>query len=164
VVDAIRALKLTRVDSRVYDAHEAAGPRAAGCEASWTDQVWGADARPGPGGQPLAGAARVGLCEYQVSAGERGGVQPIGDFTRGLVLPSPRRDLIERALSAAGPARPCTSPASRFALLIPQGGGYGEVPVELDGCQRILHYPGRGKAPVLSQGGREITQLLDASR
>lgn len=165
---AIEALKLTRVDSRVYDAHDAQGPAAARCEPSRNDSVWlagrSSEARPGPGGQPLAGAAKVGLCEYHVSAGERGSTHAIGDFARGLVLPQPRRDRIEQALSAAGPAQPCASPASRFVALIPQGGEYGEVTVELDGCQRVLSYPGRGKAPVLSQGGPELTRLLDESR
>jgi hypothetical protein len=166
VYEAIRALKLTRVDSRVYDAHLAPEPAAARCEATWEDRVWTDSrrgARPGPAGQPLAGAAAVGLCEYHVSAGERGRTFPTGDFARGRVLPQPRRDLIEDALSATGPAEPCTGPASRFAVLMLQGGGYGEVLVELDGCHRVLSYPGRGKDPVVSQGGPELTRLLDGS-
>jgi hypothetical protein len=79
------------------------------------------------------------------------------------VLPPPRLELVTQALSAAGPAQPCTDSASRFAVLLPHG-GYGEVSVELDGCRRILSYPGRGKDPVLSQGGPELTQILDESR
>ncbi|MGN9911212.1 hypothetical protein ACTMTJ_27015 [Phytohabitans sp. LJ34] len=166
VQEAITALKLTRVDSRVYDAHLAPEPAAARCEATWGDHVWIESrraARPGPAGRPLAGAATVGLCEYHVSADERGRTFPTGDFARGRVLPQPRRDLIEAALSTTGPAEPCTGPASRFAVLMPQGGGYGEVQVELDGCRRVLSYPGRGKDPVVSQGGPELTRLLDES-
>jgi len=167
VIDAIAALKLTRVDSRVYDAHEAPGPAAARCEASLGDRVWiegpRSQTHTGPGGQALAGAAGVGLCEYHVSAGELGSPYPIGDFARGLVLPQPRRELIEQALAATGPARPCTASAGRFAQLMPQDGGSGEVYVELDGCQRVLTYLDRGRGTALSQGGPELTRLLDES-
>jgi hypothetical protein len=166
VREALGALKLARVDVRTYDAHRAPEPAAARCEATWDDRVWTESrraARPGPAGRSLAGAATVGLCEYHVSAGERGMTFPTGDFTRGRVLPQPRRDLIEQALSATGPAKPCTGPASRFVVLIPQGGGSGEVHVELDGCQRVLSHPGRGEDAVVSQGGPELTRLLDAS-
>lgn len=165
VGEAIRALKLTRVDSRPYVAHEAPGPKAAGCEPSGTDWVWvegRRSARPAPGGQPLAGATRVGLCEYHVSDGERGGVLPIGDFTRGLVLTPDRLDPIKQALSTAAPAQPCASPASRYAVLTV--GGYGQVTIELDGCQRFLHRPDRGNDHLLSQGGPNLTRLLDESR
>ncbi|MGI5211710.1 hypothetical protein [Plantactinospora sp. CA-290183] len=163
VRDAIAALVLTPVRSRPIREIESSGAAASGCPQTHADMVAvettiGSPTRAAVGADPLAGLAEVRLCGYRVPPGERGSAKPAGDFAYGEVLPARRRALIGAALSATGPARPCATSASRFALLGPVRGAGGEVYVELDGCQRILVSTDPGTR--LGQGDPELAALL----
>ncbi|MFI7523855.1 hypothetical protein [Micromonospora globbae] len=85
-----------------------------------------------------------------------------GNFVHGTVLPADRRTAIEHALTAAGPAEPCSAHAGRFALLRSVAGGDPQTYVELDGCRRIMVVPRPGAGgPVIAQGDAVLTELID---
>jgi hypothetical protein len=104
----------------------------------------------------------VRLCLYRVPASEQGSEKPQSGFVAGGVLPAGRWAAVKRELQASRPAAPCTTPASRFALLAahPQG----DIFVELDGCRRLLAWatpPGDETSfEVLRQASATLPALL----
>ncbi|KOX10889.1 hypothetical protein ADK66_06870 [Micromonospora sp. NRRL B-16802] len=159
---ALDGLRLTTVATRTVGQVVSPAAEAAGCEQQWSDMVWaeGADGRPeppAPGAVPDAGPLR--LCVYLVPAHERGGSKPAGDFAYGGALPPDRQANILRALATTRPAKPCGTPASRFAVLRQLDGSGAESYVELDGCRRVLVTP-LGGGSRLGQGDAALTALL----
>jgi hypothetical protein len=165
VREALRALTLKRLDTRVLREIESSAAASSGCGQRWADMVWvetsqGA-ATPGSIGPNLfTPQAQVRLCTYRVPDSEKGGGKPAGEFERGGVLPAPRWADIAAELRAAGPAPACATPAGRFALLRAVDSVGGEIYVELDGCRRIMlvTYPGR---PALAAASQTLIGLLD---
>ncbi|WP_155391271.1 hypothetical protein [Catellatospora paridis] len=105
--------------------------------------------------EPFPAGREIRLCVYATSNSDWG----TGEFVHGTVLPANRRTAIERALRAAGAAKPCNTRASRFAMLQPVGGGL-DIYVELDNCHRVLTYSG---GTVFAQGNAALATLLDKS-
>lgn len=166
VRDAIAALRLKPVSARPIRQLESAEAAAAGCSQTWADMVWvetnnGSGAPAASMGALPARAAQVRLCVYRVPASEQGNGKPAGDFTYGGPLATDRWVAVERSIRAAGPAKRCNTPASRFALLAPVAGG-SEVYVELTGCRRILATSVSGKH-ALRQANDALIDLLGQS-
>jgi hypothetical protein len=137
---AMDKLRWTRVATRVLQEIESAEAAASGCSQVSTDMVWFTGLFP-PSRQAVPGpladdAAVVRLCLYEVPASEQGSEKPQSGFVSGGVLPPGRWAAVKRELQASRPAAPCTTPASRFALLA--GHPQGDIFVELDGCRRLL--------------------------
>jgi hypothetical protein len=160
VREALDALPLTTVATRPVAEIESAEAAAAGCSQSWKDMlsVYTAEnlARRGALPEPFPAGQQVRLCVYEVPKSEPG----IGNFVHGTVLPADRWTAVEHVLKAAGPAEPCSAPASRFALLWSVTGGDRQTTyVELDGCHRIMVViPG---GPVIAQGDAALAELID---
>lgn len=159
VQQAIAGLTLTRVKTRVLREVESAAAAAAGCSQTWKDVIAIETANSGipagPAGHaPLLAAKHVYLCVYRAADSN-------GNFDHGRILPSDQLALVRQALSTAGPARKCSTSASRFALLESTDYAYGEVYVELDGCYRILVEPPPGRGGVVfAQGDADLAALL----
>jgi hypothetical protein len=164
--NAVDALALKRIASRPIKEVESAAAAKAGCSQDWADMVWvettigSADPAARLDSLP-AGSAQVRLCGYRVPAGEQRSGKPRGDFAYGGPLSAGRWAAAERAIRAARPAKPCTTPASRFALLRPVAGG-PETYVELTGCRRIMATSVSGK-PALRQADDALIRLLGQS-
>ena len=159
VREAFDALTFETVRSRKVGEITSPGAAAAGCAERWADMVavqsrGGGTAAPPADYAPPADAP-VKACVYRVPPGERGSTKPAGDFTAGGALNAREWAAIRRALPSGTPARPCTAPSDRFAVL--STGGAGEVYVELDGCRRVLNSTGGG----LLQGTPALTAALD---
>jgi hypothetical protein len=118
-----------------------------------TGKLGGGRHTPGP---LPADDAEATVCVYRVPPGERGGDKPAGEFESGGKLPAGRWPAIKRALTAAGPASPCATPAGRFAVLHLSG---TEIYLEADGCRRVLIEGGTGASP-LREGTAELVTLL----
>lgn len=162
---AVAKLRLTRVSSRVLREIESAQAAASGCSQTWADMIavetaQGSPARAGGGSDSLPPSERVRLCVYRVPPSEQSMDKPAGNFERGAVLTPIRQALIAKSLRAAAPARKCSTPASRFAMLAPVDAAGAEVYVELDGCRRIMVVPATGR-PLLAQGDASLTALLN---
>jgi hypothetical protein len=140
VRDAVQGLRLTPVTSRPIQEIESSEAAAAGCSQQWADMVWVAGGS-GVTGEPAVvppgfdGPVRVRLCVYRVPAGQQGSGKPAGDFVSGRYLSGEQWAGARREIESAAPADPCTTPASRFAVLHI---GAGQLYVELDGCGRLL--------------------------
>jgi hypothetical protein len=136
---ALEQVRWTRVTTRVLGEIESAEAAASGCDQVYGDMVWTATVYPTDKQGELAplaeDAAPVRMCVYRVAAGQQPTDKPRGDFVSGGLLPPGRWAAVRRHLQASGPAAPCTTPASRFALLNTSG---GQIFVELDGCRRLL--------------------------
>jgi hypothetical protein len=159
VREAFDALTFETVSSRKVGEITSSGAAAADCSQRWADMVdvqsrFGGTAAPPAGYAPPADAP-VRACVYRVPPGERGSAKPAGDFTAGGALTAGEWAAIRRALPSGTPAKPCDTPADRFAVL--STGGAGEVYVELDGCRRVLSSTGGG----LLQGTPALTAALD---
>jgi hypothetical protein len=164
--NAVDALTLKRVSTRPIKETESAEAATAGCAQSWADMVWveasGGFLDPAARVESLpAPSARMRLCAYRVPVGEQGGGKPAGDFAYGGPLAPDRWADVERSIRNAGPAKRCTTPASRFAVLMPVAGGQ-EVYVELAGCHRILATSVSGGA-ALRQADDALVDLLGQS-
>ncbi|GAB3944072.1 hypothetical protein [Micromonospora vulcania] len=160
---ALDGLRLTTVDTRTVGQVESAAAEAAGCAQRWADMVWveGTGGRPGPPVPGMAPETRpLRLCVYQVPASEQGSGKPAGDFAYGGPLAPERQAAVLRALAGGRPAAPCTTPASRIAVLRPldASGGLDRY-VELDGCRRFLISP-PATGPQLGQGDAALAELL----
>ncbi|OJF12539.1 hypothetical protein [Couchioplanes caeruleus] len=138
VMTAIDKARRTRIATRVLQEIESAEAAATGCSDVWADMVWvtGMDSatRPAEDLAVLADdGASVHACIYRVPVGEQRSEKPRGAVVSRHLLPAGRWAAIKRQVEAAGPVQACSTPASRFALLMPT-----DIYVELDGCQRIL--------------------------
>jgi hypothetical protein len=163
VREATEALTLTRVSTRGLRQIESAAAAATGCGQGWADMVWvttqDGSVAPGPIDELRVWADELRVCVFAVPAEQQRSGKPAGDFVRGGPLTPARRDAVERALLAAGPAVPCDTPAGRFALVSRPDHTHGEIYVELDGCRRILVSP-VDTEPVLAQGDAALAALL----
>ena len=163
VREATEALAMKRVSTRSLREIESAGAAATGCGQGWADMVWvmtqDGSVTPGPVDELRVWAEELRVCVFAVPDDQKRSAKPAGDFVSGGELASARRDAVERALLAAGPAAPCDIPAERFALVSRPDHTHGEIYVELDGCRRILVYPVDTK-PVLAQGDAALAALL----
>lgn len=160
---AVDALTLKQVGARPVAELESAAAAKAGCSQTWADMVWvetnnGSGAPAASMGALPARAAQVRLCVYRVPASEQRSGKPAGDFAFGGTLDASRWAAVERSIRAAGPAKPCTTPASRFAVLRPVADG-PETYVELTGCRRILVTALSGP-PALRQADKALIDLL----
>lgn len=165
VIDALTGLDLSEKSRRVVREIESAEAVAAGCAQGWADMVWVETTQPGRtwASQPIDPFpvdATIRLCVYRVPADQQGNGKPAGDFEHGRVLTAEDRAVVADALRAAGTAEPCSTPATRFALLRRADNVGGEVYVELDGCRRILSYANQGP-PALRQADDALVELLD---
>jgi hypothetical protein len=144
VVDAANALEVKDVSRQVVGVIVSAEAAAAGCSQQWGDMVWAESAMsPGrdfakPDRAPFAADASVRLCVYAVPPSERGSAKPGGTFESGRVLSAETWATIATAVAQTTPAKACTTPASRFALLRQTNDLGGEIYVELDACQRVM--------------------------
>ena len=163
VRQATEALAMKRVSTRGLREIESAGAAATGCGQGWADMVWvmtqDGSVTPGPIRELRVWADKLRVCVFAVPEAQKRSGKPAGDFVSGGSLAPARRDAVERALLAAGPAVPCDTPAGRFALVSRPDHMHGEIYVELDGCRRILVYPVDGK-PLLAQGDAALAALL----
>jgi hypothetical protein len=159
---AIDGLRLTQTSSRTIRQIESAEAVAAGCEQQWADMAWAVGAGAGTPSRPAAppalysGPATVRVCFYGVPAAERGTGKPAGDFVSGRKLTAGQWAAVKREVEAAAPATPCTTPATRFALVRTDA---GETYVELDHCRRILA-PTTAGHDTLRQGSTALVALL----
>jgi hypothetical protein len=156
VTKAMDTMRRTRIATRVLHEAESAEAAAAGCGDTWADMVWVTGTDSTTKSAELAELADDGepvrMCLYRVTAAEQRTDKPRGDFISGGLLPADRWAVIKRQVRAAGPAKPCSTPASRFVLLRTPA----DVYVELDGCLRIL-------APAAPRGdGTSSDTLLQA--
>jgi hypothetical protein len=153
---ALDRLRTTTVSSRVVQEIESDRAAATGCGQTWADMVWVVGQTSGgqhdiPGDLAAANVP-VNLCVFRVPASERGGGKPAGRFESGRKLPAGTWVTVRRELTASGPAAPCRTPASRFALLRPPT---GLIYVEADGCRRVLI-----NDVALRQGSPKLISLL----
>jgi hypothetical protein len=165
VREALDALPLTTVATRPVAEIESAQAATAGCSQRWADMASVAttanpDARPGALPEPFPAGQQVRLCVYDVPKSEQGNGKPAGDFAHGTVLPEDRRAAIEHALQAAGPANPCSTHASRFAVLRPVTGSGPHIYVELNGCRRLIVEAAPG-GTIIAQGDAALIELID---
>jgi hypothetical protein len=142
VRNALQALRLTPVPTRPVQEIESSEAAAAGCSQRWADMVWatgqmGSATPEEPAVVPpgFDGPVQVRLCVYRVPADQRGTGKPAGNFVSGRYLDEQQWAAARREIEAAATAPPCTTPASRFAVL---HYGAGQLHVELDGCRRLL--------------------------
>jgi hypothetical protein len=164
VREALVQVPLTTVASHVVRELESRGAVAAGCAQLWADMVsvettQGSSARPGRGVDPFTAGQPIRLCAYGVPPDERGSAKPAGEFDHGGVLDAGRQAQLQQALVSAAPAQPCSTPAGRFAVLLPADGNRDDVYVELDGCRRILIHGPQGS--VLAQADHDLVALLE---
>jgi hypothetical protein len=82
--------------------------------------------------------------------------KPAGDFLSGRYLSDEQWAGARREIESAGAARPCTTPANRFAVLHI---GAGQLYVELDGCRRLLA-PSAAGSETLRQASPALLALL----
>jgi len=164
VREAVGALALTRVETRVVGEVESAGAAATGCGQSWADMLWvethTGNATPGRIAAPPFTGPDLRVCVFEVPDSQQGGDKPAGEFVHGGDQKS--HDILE-AIAAAPPARACDTPAGRFALIGTRDRTGGQIYVELDGCQRIMAAPVTG-GPVVAQGDDALARLLDRDR
>jgi hypothetical protein len=149
VFAAIHSLKLTQVSSRTIQDPKWSAATAAGCAPQEQDAAWVIGVRigvPEPGrvllprtGDPVRCFYRVPGSEQRTAAGELAGGGP---------LATDRWAAIKKAILATGPAKACTTPASRFVKLKTSQDGR-RVYVEMDGCQRIWALKMRQASPQL---------------
>jgi len=158
VREALDALALTRVTTRVTGEVESAEAAATRCGQSWADMVWvethSGNAAPGRITAPPLAGSDLRVCVFEVPDSEKGGGKPAGEFVHG---GEQNGSEILEAVAAAPPARACDTPAERFAV-IGTGDGH-EIYVELDGCQRIMVTPVTG-GPIVAQGDDVLARLL----
>jgi len=158
---AFDALHLKTVATRKTGPATVAAATRTGCELTWADMVAVAVQTVPPTpvvtyGQPYGESVR--LCVYRVPATELGSARPGGLFVTGTSLSSEQWGAMSSLLPENAPARPCTIPAGRFALL--QFGGPENMYVELDGCHR---WTSRSGGDLPSQAPRPlITAIEDA--
>ncbi len=165
VRNAVAALQLTRVATRVLREITSGAAAASGCSQTWADMVsvetkQGDPTSAAVGSDPFPPTEQVRLCVYRVQASEQGTAKPAGDFQYGVVLSPQRQASIDRSLLTAGAARACSTPAGLFALLLSVDGSGATVYVELDGCRRIMVDTGDG-GPILAQADLSLVELLD---
>ncbi|MFI7547096.1 hypothetical protein [Actinoplanes sp. NPDC049599] len=142
VRNAVQGLRLTPVAGRPVREIESSEAAAAGCGQQWSDMVWVAGAGAGADSGRAAvvppgfdGPEPVRLCVYRVPAEQQRTGKPAGDFVSGRYLSDEQWSGARREIESAAAAGPCTTPASRFAVL---HFGAGQLYVELDGCRRLL--------------------------
>jgi hypothetical protein len=167
VRDAVAGLALTEVSTRTLREIVSAGANASGCAQQWADMVWVQTTQGGGewgvfGRDAFGDDGQIRLCLYRVPDSEQRGGKPAGDFERGSVLSAPQWATIREAMRKAGPARDCTTPAGRFALLRRTDDQFGEIYVELDGCRRIVMFPSNDR-PSLAQADAALVQLLGSA-
>ena len=157
---AYEQLPAKRVTTRVLREIESDKAVASGCSQKWADMVWVAG-KSGAGQDNTPGAlaadnAEVRICIYRVPASEQGSGKPAGEFESGGKLPAGQWTAVKHELATAGPASPCSTPGSRFAVLhLPTGLIY----VEADGCRRVLIEGGTGPG-AMRQGTAKLASLL----
>jgi hypothetical protein len=140
VREALGQLQLRRVSGRVVSNVESDGAAQAGCTQTWADMTWAVGEMGGGNGTPAkplaADDAAVRICVYTVPAQERGSGKPAGQFASGRKLKPASWAAVKKELAAATVPGPCTTPASRFAVLHAPD---AELYVEADGCRRVLN-------------------------
>jgi hypothetical protein len=150
VREALQGLRLTPTSSRPMPEIESSEAAAAGCTQQWADMIW-ATAGTLPTSEPAVvpagfdGPVPVRLCVYRVPADQQGTGKPAGDFTSGRYLSDDQWAIARREIESAAPARPCATPASRFAVLHIAA---GQIYAELDGCRRLLAPSADGRETV----------------
>jgi hypothetical protein len=104
----------------------------AGCSTEWKDEIALGGAKPGPATalwpEPVDA---LKVCVYNVDKPQ------VGSLESGRVVEGERSQALRDALAEAGPAGPCTSEHTRFAVLHPKGKATWAT-IELDGCLRVL--------------------------
>ena len=163
VRDAVQGLRLTPTTSRPVQELESSAAAAAGCSQQWADMVWvtGTGAVPDePAVVPpgFDGPVQVRLCVYRVPAEQQGTGKPAGDFGSGRYLSDEQWAGARSEIESAAAAGPCTTPASRFAVLHI---GAGQHYAELDGCRRLMG-PTAGGSQTLRQASPALLTLLTA--
>lgn len=140
-LDALNALPWKTEISQKLDQIQSPAEQSTGCPNGYKD-VFGLHPAPiAPTAWPAEhGAASVTpttACEYTVTQPSTNGNAAVGSFTRGLKLGSSQQKAIAAAyLRGTVPKIPCTSQATKFALL---SVGTDYIAVELDGCLRTSY-------------------------
>ncbi|MDG9677987.1 hypothetical protein [Micromonospora sp. DH14] len=155
---ALDALPLTTVATRAVAESDSARAGCSQREVDMTSLVADREARALP--EPFPAGQQVRLCVYYVPKSRQGNGEPLGEFAHGTVLPEDRRAAIEGALRASRPANPCSTRASRFALLIPLTTSEPRTYVELDGCRRITVRVAPDQRTI-GQGDAALIELID---
>jgi hypothetical protein len=157
--EAFAALHLETVATRKIGKATAVAAAAARCELTWADMIAVA-ARSAPPTSiityGLPSASPVRLCVYGVPAGEQGSPRPGGVFVTGTGLTEEQWGPIASLLPEDAPAKACTKPAGRFALV--RLGDNEDIYVELDGCHRLLS---RAGGNILSQASGPLITALE---
>ncbi len=145
VLEALAALSWTTIERTPLRRTRPEAAVLAGCE-RWKDMIAliGGTARTSGPGPLLAGRESIRLCRYT------GADDGDGSPTDGVTLTGTHAAAVRTALAALGPARPCTTAHTRFAVLT------AEVYVELDGCMRVLT-----PTNTLRQGDAALVALVD---
>lgn len=157
--EAFAALHLNTVATRKIGKATAAAAAAARCELTWADMIAVAAQSAPPTSiitYGLPSGSPVRLCVYGVPAGEQGSTRPGGVFVTGTGLTLEQWGPISSLLPEDAPAKPCTIPAGRFALV--QLGENEDIYVELDGCHRLLS---RASGNILSQASGPLITALE---
>ncbi|MFE0526596.1 hypothetical protein ACFW0V_03250 [Micromonospora parva] len=155
---ALDALPLTTVATRPVAESDSARAGCSQREVDMTSLVADREARALP--EPFPAGQQVRLCVYYVPKSRPGSGESLGEFAHGTVLPEDRRAAIEGALRASRPANPCSTRASRFAVLIPLTTNEPRTYVELDGCRRITVRFAPDQRTI-GQGDAALIELID---
>ncbi|RAO44470.1 hypothetical protein [Micromonospora saelicesensis] len=157
---ALGALPLTTVATRPVAESDSARAGCSQREVDMTSLAADPEARSVALPEPFPAGQQVRLCVYYVPKSRQGNGEPLGEFAHGTVLPEDRRAAIEGALRASRPANPCSTRASRFAVLIPLPTSEPRTFVELDGCRRITVRVAPDQRTI-GQGDGALIELID---
>jgi hypothetical protein len=160
--DAYAGLRLTTVSSHKVDQVTASAAGAADCDLNWADMISVAAQDAAPASRDITSGLATGppvtVCVYRVPPAEKGSSRPAGTFVAGTKLTDGQWNEIMSLLPENAPAKPCTTPAARFALIRP--GGFDQIYVELDGCHRLLSVAGDH---LLNQAPRSLIAVIEAA-
>ncbi|MHA4945925.1 hypothetical protein ACX27O_01275 [Micromonospora sp. SD19] len=157
---ALDALPLTTVATRPVAERDSARAGCSQREVDMTSLAADPEARFVTLPEPFPAGQQVRLCVYYVPKSRQGHGEPLGEFAHGTVLPEDQRAAIEGALRASRPANPCSTRASRFAVLIPLTTSEPRTYVELDGCRRITVRVAPDQRTI-GQGDAALIELID---
>lgn len=133
VTKALAALSFRTISTKPLNQVLSQPAQAAGCPAEWKDlpDMKGMG-RPGSGPAWPTPPASVTVCEYQSTST---GSMAVGKFASAHTMTGAAVTTLADAVAQAGPAAPCTTSNTRFAVLMAQPSSW--LIVELDGCQRL---------------------------
>lgn len=138
VTKALAALPFRTVSTKPLNQVRSESAQAVGCPAEWKDlpDVKGMG-RPGSGPAWPTTPTSITVCEYQSAST---GDMAVGEFSSTHTVTGGAVTALADAIAQAGPAAPCTTSNTRFAVLMARQSSW--MIVELDGCRRLQRSDG----------------------